>query len=89
MAPKYVEELIKKQALEIRNRKQNTGLNILVIDDAVGSGRTQETLIRALIRVARNQYNDNELSVSPLNMICSYGILDRQGKARGTLLDRY
>lgn len=61
---------------------QKVGLRLLIIDDAVASGRTMETILRSIVINARKHAKLK----SPIDYIHSYAILDRQGRARGTLL---
>lgn len=54
---------------------------ILILDDAIATARTQETLLRAIILPAKDNIN------SRLQLINIYCIINRMGRARTTLYD--
>ena len=74
--PNKVKNLIKN------SNDSGPGLRLLIIDDAVASGRTLETILRSLIVESRKTNLEN----SPIDYVHVYSILDRQGRARGTQL---
>ena len=67
-----------------RKKRRGAGLRVLLLDDAVASGRTFETLLRALIRGTRSVVTKYDLKESPLEHVHAYAVLDRQGRASGT-----
>lgn len=62
---------------------RDSGLRLLIIDDAVASGRTLETMLRSLVLTSRKHSGGGR---SPVEYVHAYSILDRQGRARGTSL---
>ena len=64
-----------------------SGLNILILDDAVASGRTLDTIIRALLRKARRLMDEEGLSRSLVSQIVAYAVIDRRSLARQTFLN--
>lgn len=83
--PKPIKHSIKENSAQLSNFPEKQ-LNILILDDAVATGRTIETILRALILFGRRCMNDLSLSISPYKHIHTYAILDRQGRAKSTLL---
>lgn len=75
--PNKLKELIETYS------SSKTGLRLLIIDDAVASGRTLETMLRAIVLNSRKHSNGGK---SPIDYVHAYSILDRQGRARGTQL---
>ena len=60
-------------------RKSNIQYRILILDDAVATGRTQETLIRALVRNSKmNKIRNN------LENISIYTVINRMSRAKST-----
>lgn len=66
---------------ELKNKIENNSkqYSILILDDAIATGRTQETILRALFRVA------NHNSKQVITNISVYTIIDRLGRAKNTL----
>ncbi len=62
------------------------GLRILILDDAVASGRTLETILRALVLQCRSAIVASKTTRCPIESVDAISILDRQPLARGTLL---
>ena len=56
----------------------------MILDDAIATGRTLETILRAIFLAARRSINKYALDRSPIELIHYYTILDRQGRSRGT-----
>ena len=59
-------------------------LNVLILDDSAATGRTGETIVRALLRAARRALGSGRRTTSPLSSIHMYVIVDRLGRAKGT-----
>ncbi|MCK4663252.1 MAG: hypothetical protein KAT68_10325 [Bacteroidales bacterium] len=55
---------------------------VLLIDDAIATGRTQETLLRALIRAA----SKNKEKKPRLEQVHIFTVINRMGKAKSTFL---
>jgi hypoxanthine-guanine phosphoribosyltransferase len=64
--------------LEYQLQTASDEYNILIIDDAVVTGRTQETIIRAVLRATSHNKN------LKINQIKVYSVLSRLGRARNT-----
>jgi adenine/guanine phosphoribosyltransferase-like PRPP-binding protein len=62
------------------------GIRFLILDDAVSSGRTLETIIRAIVLECREVAGEKNLTKCPVEMVYVFSILDRQGIAKGTLI---
>jgi hypothetical protein len=62
------------------------GIRFLILDDAVASGRTLETLVRAIVLESREIVNEKRLKKCPVEMVSAFSILDRQGLAKGTII---
>jgi len=66
--------------------KGGEGIRLLILDDAVASGRTLETLIRAIVLECREVVTEKKLAKCPVEMVHVFSIIDRQGLAKGTLI---
>ncbi|MDA8428814.1 MAG: hypothetical protein M0T70_06115 [Geobacteraceae bacterium] len=67
-------------------------LSILILDDAVATGRTLDTIMRSLMLFGRNCISESKLldpkfslACSPYKHIHAYAIIDRQGRAKSTM----
>ncbi len=80
--PRPVRDQIMNCADNIKRGDRKDGLHLLILDDAVASGRTLETLIRALLRACRDGYG--VCGRSPVDYVHVHVIIDRQGRARST-----
>lgn len=85
--PTELKELIKEKAKEA-SLNQSKQINIMFLDDAIASGRTVETFIRAIILELRLLYNSNNIfpPISPINSLTVYSVVSRQGLAKSTLM---
>jgi len=84
---------LKEKAQQIFDYQSNPSgdppdpLRLLIIDDAIYSGRTIETILRVLIREIRKQYNNDQnqpLLHSLLERVDYFAIIDRKGRAKST-----
>jgi len=66
------------QELEDQLKNESKEFNILIVDDAVATGRTQETIIRALILASKNNIN------AKINHLKIYSVISRLGRAKDT-----
>jgi hypothetical protein len=91
--PEQLKTLVKEKAQQIFDYQNNPSgnapdpLKLLIIDDAIYSGRTIETILRALIREIRKQYNNDQnqpLLHSLIERVDYFAIIDRKGRAKGT-----
>jgi hypothetical protein len=67
-------------------------LSILILDDAVATGRTIDTIMRSLMLFGRSCISESKLSEPKFSLTCSpykhihaYAIIDRQGRAKSTM----
>jgi len=93
LLPLSVKGRISKVASEIADGKRTEGINILIIDDAIASGNTSNSLIRAIVRECNNQIRQvkeagRNCGYSPVAGIDVYTILDRQDRSRRTVSRR-
>lgn len=83
--PKPVKDIIDRHADNMTNA-QIPKLNIMILDDAIATGRTLVTIVRAIILNIRKVVNTHKLTTSPIGLIHSYSIIDRQGRAKSTFM---
>ena len=81
--PAPVGELLVEAAINVR--RGMPGLRLLIIDDAVATGGTLETLLRALMRGGMRAVQRTKTSRSPIEYVHVYAILDRQGRHKRTV----
>jgi len=72
------------EALKV-DSKNAERLRVLILDDAVATGRTVETLLRALVLEVRRAMRKHRPTECPVDSVHVYAIVDRQGRARSTL----
>jgi hypothetical protein len=85
MLPKPIKDIIAKHAEHAKDSTHQK-LNIMILDDAIATGRTLDTIIRSIMLQIRKVVKKNNLTSSPIALIHSYTIIDRQGRAKSTLL---
>ncbi len=85
--PKPAARMIAERASQMTGQdgEKVGGLNILILDDAVASGRTLDTIVRALSRESSDLMERNGLSRSPVSALTVYAVIDRRSLARQTL----
>lgn len=80
--------LIPKRAKDIISASTSVqsgrNLNILILDDAIASGRSLFTLLRAIVLAART--NEAQKTDSNVPRVLYFSILDRQGQAQRTTI---
>ena len=91
--PEQLKTLVKEKTQQIFDYQSNPSgdppdpLRLLIIDDAIYSGRTIETILRVLIREIRKQCNNDQnqpLLHSLLERVDYFAIIDRKGRAKST-----
>ena len=82
LLPRDLKDIIANAA---EQRDHGRGLNFLILDDALASGRTLQTILRALVIAARSAEGKFQKG-NPISRLSVYSILDRQGQAQRTLV---
>lgn len=82
---KHLQRLIEDRAKAIEKGEEKQGLRLLILDEVIASGRSLETILRAIIRAARKAYIEYSIKVSPIYSLSFYSIMDRRGRASGTI----
>ncbi len=83
LLPRKVDRDIGARAAQLATAR-GSGLRYLILDDTIASGRTVDTLMRAMVRSARKAAQKHGLPVSPVEFVGVFAVLDRQGFARRT-----
>ena len=86
LLPENIKSSIVDRCKDLNEGKVAVGLRFLIIDDAVVSGRTVETLIRSFMHVVEQNCVYYSLKKSPVESIVFYAILDRQEFAKNKFL---
>ncbi|WP_319525491.1 hypothetical protein [uncultured Desulfosarcina sp.] len=94
--PKQVSDLLYNKAKDVikyihygSEGEPPRPISFLIIDDAIYSARTIETIIRALVRKIKKVYRDSDVPLCHpvVDKIVYYAIIDRKGRAKGTLYE--
>ena len=83
--PERIVGMIREAAVRRPVKDAKPPLRILIVDDAIASGRSLETLVRAISRACRDAVDQPPSKVQPycpVEAIVAYAVLDRQGRAR-------
>ncbi len=76
---------IKKLIMQRGGGEFETGvLRLLIVDDAIATGRTLETILRAVILRCRRAIAQKRLKFCPVEAVHAFAVLDRQPLSRST-----